>query len=374
MSVVVAAHNEESVIERRIENLRALDYPADRLEIVVTSDASTDRTEELGRGGRRAGDPQSPRRQGRRAGSRGARDDLRRRRLLRRQREWTPDALRKLVRELRRPRRRATSAAARTSRPGRGRNKEGAYWRYELCAARRRVARRARSPAATARSTRSPRAPTSRSTRASATTSRFPYLMVQHGRRAVYEPDGDRGREGDADERGRVPPQGADVRALLGDRARGQDAPAAAAALPGSRSSRTDTCATRAGCSISSCSARSSRSWRGAALRGGARAPARRSLAAARARRRARRATTSSSRGPRSRRWCELPAPRRPADVGGRGGDAMNRAADVAVAGAALLVASPVLGLAALAVRLRTAGLRSTARRAWARTAPTSSC
>jgi len=42
--------------------------------------------------------------------------------------------------------------------------------------------------------------------------------------------------------------------------------------------------------------------------------------------------------------------------VGGRGGDALNRAADVAVAGAALLVASPVLGLAALAVKLRDRG------------------
>jgi len=42
--------------------------------------------------------------------------------------------------------------------------------------------------------------------------------------------------------------------------------------------------------------------------------------------------------------------------VGGRGGDALNRAADVAVAGAALLVASPLLGLAALAVKLRDRG------------------
>jgi len=42
--------------------------------------------------------------------------------------------------------------------------------------------------------------------------------------------------------------------------------------------------------------------------------------------------------------------------VGGSGGDALNRAADVAVAGAALLVASPVLGLAALAVKLRDRG------------------
>jgi lipopolysaccharide/colanic/teichoic acid biosynthesis glycosyltransferase len=38
--------------------------------------------------------------------------------------------------------------------------------------------------------------------------------------------------------------------------------------------------------------------------------------------------------------------------VGARGGDALNRAADVAVAGTALLVASPLLGLAALAAKL----------------------
>ena len=47
VTVIVAAHDEETVIERRVANLRALDYPRDRLEIVVTSDASTDRTEEL---------------------------------------------------------------------------------------------------------------------------------------------------------------------------------------------------------------------------------------------------------------------------------------------------------------------------------------
>ena len=35
------------MIARRLENLLALDYPADKLELVVTSDASTDRTEEI---------------------------------------------------------------------------------------------------------------------------------------------------------------------------------------------------------------------------------------------------------------------------------------------------------------------------------------
>jgi glycosyltransferase involved in cell wall biosynthesis len=47
VTVVVAAHDEEPVIERRLENLLALDYPPERVEIVVASDASTDRTEEL---------------------------------------------------------------------------------------------------------------------------------------------------------------------------------------------------------------------------------------------------------------------------------------------------------------------------------------
>ena len=47
VTVVIAAHDEESVIERRLENLLALDYPPERLEIVVASDASTDRTDEL---------------------------------------------------------------------------------------------------------------------------------------------------------------------------------------------------------------------------------------------------------------------------------------------------------------------------------------
>jgi cellulose synthase/poly-beta-1,6-N-acetylglucosamine synthase-like glycosyltransferase len=44
MSVVIAAHNEESVIAERLENLGALDYPAHRLEILIASDGSTDRT------------------------------------------------------------------------------------------------------------------------------------------------------------------------------------------------------------------------------------------------------------------------------------------------------------------------------------------
>jgi cellulose synthase/poly-beta-1,6-N-acetylglucosamine synthase-like glycosyltransferase len=50
VSVVVAARNEESNIGRKLDNLLAADYPADRLQIVVVSDGSTDRTDEIVRG------------------------------------------------------------------------------------------------------------------------------------------------------------------------------------------------------------------------------------------------------------------------------------------------------------------------------------
>ncbi len=44
VSIVVIAHNEAERIGPRIENLLALDYPRDRLEIVIGSDGSTDET------------------------------------------------------------------------------------------------------------------------------------------------------------------------------------------------------------------------------------------------------------------------------------------------------------------------------------------
>jgi cellulose synthase/poly-beta-1,6-N-acetylglucosamine synthase-like glycosyltransferase len=47
VTFVVAAHNEEVVIEQRLSNLLALDYPRDKLELVIVSDASTDGTDAL---------------------------------------------------------------------------------------------------------------------------------------------------------------------------------------------------------------------------------------------------------------------------------------------------------------------------------------
>jgi cellulose synthase/poly-beta-1,6-N-acetylglucosamine synthase-like glycosyltransferase len=47
VSLLIAAHNEESEIEDRVLNALALDYPRDKLEIVIASDGSTDRTNEI---------------------------------------------------------------------------------------------------------------------------------------------------------------------------------------------------------------------------------------------------------------------------------------------------------------------------------------
>jgi cellulose synthase/poly-beta-1,6-N-acetylglucosamine synthase-like glycosyltransferase len=44
MSLIIAAHNEERAIARRLENALEVDYPADALEILVASDGSTDTT------------------------------------------------------------------------------------------------------------------------------------------------------------------------------------------------------------------------------------------------------------------------------------------------------------------------------------------
>ncbi len=47
VSLIISAYNEEKVIEKKIRNSLELDYPPDKLEIIVVSDASTDRTDDI---------------------------------------------------------------------------------------------------------------------------------------------------------------------------------------------------------------------------------------------------------------------------------------------------------------------------------------
>jgi cellulose synthase/poly-beta-1,6-N-acetylglucosamine synthase-like glycosyltransferase len=50
VSVVVAAYDEEEVIARKVENVLAVDYPRDRVQLVVASDGSADATVERAKG------------------------------------------------------------------------------------------------------------------------------------------------------------------------------------------------------------------------------------------------------------------------------------------------------------------------------------
>ena len=47
ISVLIAAYNEEEAIERKLRQTLALEYPADKIEVLVLSDCSTDRTDEI---------------------------------------------------------------------------------------------------------------------------------------------------------------------------------------------------------------------------------------------------------------------------------------------------------------------------------------
>ena len=44
VSIIIAAHNEETNLPAKLENLRSTEYPRELLQIVIASDGSTDRT------------------------------------------------------------------------------------------------------------------------------------------------------------------------------------------------------------------------------------------------------------------------------------------------------------------------------------------
>jgi poly-beta-1,6-N-acetyl-D-glucosamine synthase len=50
VSLVVAAYNEEKVVDEKLKNCFELDYPKDKLEIIIISDGSTDRTPQIAEG------------------------------------------------------------------------------------------------------------------------------------------------------------------------------------------------------------------------------------------------------------------------------------------------------------------------------------
>jgi cellulose synthase/poly-beta-1,6-N-acetylglucosamine synthase-like glycosyltransferase len=189
VSLIVTAHNEEAVIERRLENLLQLHYPTEKLELVVASDASSDGTDELvdrfaprvrlaraPRGGKVAAQNFAV---ARTSGEILAFSDA--------NATWAPDALRKLVRSFADPEVAYVCGRLRLERPD-GSNREGAYWRYELWL--RESESRLHSVTGGNGSIYAVRRddylevdPRFGHDLA------FPYLMVQRGRRAVYEPE-----------------------------------------------------------------------------------------------------------------------------------------------------------------------------------------
>ena len=188
VTVVVAAYNEEPVIARRLENLLALDYPADKLEVVVTSDASSDRTEEIAAGFPHVRVIRNPR-----GGKVAAQDSAVRSTeseivaFTDANATWAPDALRRLVGNF------ADADVAYVCgqlvlEAADGSNREGVYWRYEL-AQRQAESRLGSITGGNGSIYAVRRADYVEVDPKWGHDLSFPYRMVQAGRRAVYEPD-----------------------------------------------------------------------------------------------------------------------------------------------------------------------------------------
>jgi cellulose synthase/poly-beta-1,6-N-acetylglucosamine synthase-like glycosyltransferase len=187
VTVIIAAHNEESVVARRLENLLSLDYPRERLEIVVSSDSSTDRTEEIAlqypevkvvtnpRGGKVAAQDRAVRST---ESELVAFSDA--------NANWAPDALRRLVRPFADP---AVAYVCGQLKivDGDGRNKEGVYWRYEM-AVRDAESRLSSVTGGNGSIYAVRRADYVEVDPRFGHDLSLPYRMVQNGRRAVYEP------------------------------------------------------------------------------------------------------------------------------------------------------------------------------------------
>jgi cellulose synthase/poly-beta-1,6-N-acetylglucosamine synthase-like glycosyltransferase len=136
VALVIAAHNEADVIAEKIENALALDYPGDRLRIIVASDASDDGTDDIVRSYAHRGVELV---RAERGGKVNAQDTVVRSlpasidvvAFSDANCAWEPDALRVLVRPFADDR--VAYVCGRLSlRRADGTNREGTYWRFEV--------------------------------------------------------------------------------------------------------------------------------------------------------------------------------------------------------------------------------------------------
>lgn len=135
VALVIAAHEEERVIAQRLENALALDYPRDRLEIVVSLDGSTDATKAIAeryadRGVRVLDNPRGGKVAAQNAAVRATASELIA--FSDANSMWEPDALRALVAPFAEPDVGYVCGRLRVVDPDTGLNVEGVYWRYEL--------------------------------------------------------------------------------------------------------------------------------------------------------------------------------------------------------------------------------------------------
>jgi cellulose synthase/poly-beta-1,6-N-acetylglucosamine synthase-like glycosyltransferase len=132
VSLIIPAHDEDAVIARKVANALQLDYPRERLRIVVASDGSVDATVlearragaddvlELERGGKIRAQDQAV-----------ARSDAEIVAFSDANSTWEPDALRRLVAAFADPQVGYACGQVTFVNDG-GTNQEGLYWRYEM--------------------------------------------------------------------------------------------------------------------------------------------------------------------------------------------------------------------------------------------------
>jgi cellulose synthase/poly-beta-1,6-N-acetylglucosamine synthase-like glycosyltransferase len=132
VSLIVPAYDEQEVIAAKVANALALDYPRERLQIVVASDGSSDATAE--RAGGAGADlvlelPPGGKVAALNAGAERATGEILA--FSDANAAWAPDALRNLVAPFTDPKVGYVCGQVRFTDPA-GDNLEGAYWRYEM--------------------------------------------------------------------------------------------------------------------------------------------------------------------------------------------------------------------------------------------------
>ncbi len=135
VTLVIAAHREGAVIAEKVANARALDWPADKLELIVACDGSPDDTPQRAReagadvvlelpwGGKVVAQDSAVAAADRRSGLIAFSDA---------NSAWEPGALRALVARFRDEDVGYVCGQVRFVNPGEGSNQEGLYWRYEM--------------------------------------------------------------------------------------------------------------------------------------------------------------------------------------------------------------------------------------------------